>query len=303
MESKVTLRQTIREISKTHLQSGHLLFGQCLTAVGWVNGTIPELTTDDGLVELPMADVMNGGVVVGAGLAGKRPIYVVRYQGFQWFNAPIITNYAGKTKDMWGVSCPILIRSLAMEGGIGPVAGSSHHGIYYRMPGIKIASPMTPGEWKEVYDEFMSGDDTIYVSEHRKSYDTTDEYVDCTDDLASITIFPFSVSRMEMDKVRDILHHHGIRVNIFHQNWISPLRIKSMQVDALTKSGMGLVIDDDYENGVAKQISYELMLMSRVPVVAMGIPNKTSGFAPTVDNLPPDAKSIASYVIKLLEEI
>jgi len=120
-----SLRSTIKEITKNHLAKGNLLFGQCLTAVGWVNGTVPELTEEEGLVELSMADVMAGGVVVGAALMGKRPIYVVRYQGFQWFNAPIIINYAGKAKEMWNTPCPIFIRSIAMEGGIGPVASSS----------------------------------------------------------------------------------------------------------------------------------------------------------------------------------
>ena len=34
--------------------------GQCLTAVGWVGGTLPELYEDKGMVELSMADVAGG---------------------------------------------------------------------------------------------------------------------------------------------------------------------------------------------------------------------------------------------------
>ena len=139
---KKPLKEVIKDVSRDHLKKGNQLFGQCLSAVGWVGGTVPELSESDGLVELSMADVMAGGVITGAALVGTRPIYVVRYQGFQWFNASIIANYAAKSKDLWGIPCPIFIRSIAMEGGIGPVAGSSHHGIVYRMPGIRIASPM-----------------------------------------------------------------------------------------------------------------------------------------------------------------
>ncbi len=153
---EATLRDTIKETLRGHLNNGYQIFGQCLTAVGWVGGTIPELPEDPNLVELSMADVLGGGVVVGSALMGKRPIYVVRYQGFQWFNSPIIANYAGKTKELWNKPCPILIRSISMEGGIGPVAGSSHHGILFRMPGIKIASPMSPLEYKEVYDYYLN---------------------------------------------------------------------------------------------------------------------------------------------------
>ena len=139
-----TVRDTIKNITRKHLAQGSNCYGQCLTAVGWVGGTLPELYEEDGMVELSMADVAGGGIVVGAALAGDRPIYVVRYQGFQWFNSPIIANYAMKSKEVWQRPCPLLVRSIAMEGGIGPVAGSSHHSIYQRMPGAKIISPMTP---------------------------------------------------------------------------------------------------------------------------------------------------------------
>ena len=149
-----TLRETIKETVNYHLKvNNSLCFGQCLTAVGWVGGTLPELYENEGMVEVTTADVANGGFVVGAALMGKKPIYVVRYQGFQWFNAPIIINYACKSKELWGIPCPIFIRSIAMEGGMGPVAGSSHHSLYQRMPGTKILSPMTPKEYQFSYDK------------------------------------------------------------------------------------------------------------------------------------------------------
>ena len=67
------------------------------------------------------------------------------------------------------------IRSIAMEGGMGPVAGSSHHSLYQRMPGTKILSPMTPNEYQFAYDDFIVNDDVYYISEHRLSYDNEKE--------------------------------------------------------------------------------------------------------------------------------
>ena len=161
-----TVRETIKEITHKHLkQKKSLILGQCLSAIGWVGGTVPQLKEKDGITELSMADVANGGIVVGAGLSNRRPIYVIRYQGFNWFNAPIILNYACKSKEIWKVPCPIFIRGIAMEGSIGPVAGSSHHSIYYRMPGIKIMSPMTPKEYFLSYKNFMKDNDVYYISE------------------------------------------------------------------------------------------------------------------------------------------
>ena len=94
-----TVRETIKEIVFKHLKTKkYKAYGQCLSAVGWVGGTLPELYEKDGMVELSIADVAGGGIVVGAALAGDRPIYVIRYQGFNWFNCPIILNYACKSK-------------------------------------------------------------------------------------------------------------------------------------------------------------------------------------------------------------
>src|SRR5437870_551908 len=99
----MTVAETIKGITRQHLKNGGVAMGQCLTAVGWVGGTVPDMTEEDGLIELSMDDTSAGGIAVGHALAGRRPIYIVRYQGFQWFNAPFIVNYAAKSKEMWGV--------------------------------------------------------------------------------------------------------------------------------------------------------------------------------------------------------
>ena len=293
-----TLREQIRDTTRAHLAKGNQLFGQCLTAVGWVGGTVPELSEEEGLVELPMADVMAGGIVVGSALVGKRPIYLVRYQGFQWYNSPIITNYAGKTKELWGVPCPIFIRSIAMEGAIGPVAGSSHHGIYFRMPGIKIASPMTPNEYVEVYNHYMDNDDTIYVSEHRGSYDIKEDIPDINDTShPDVVLFPFSITRLNAQEAAVNLNKDNIKANVFNQLWINPLKVTDEQISNLANSKYGgLVLDNDYPNGIAKQIAYELMHKSGKPVHVLCIKEKAAGFQPWNDNLPPTEQEIIDFV-------
>ena len=43
------------------------------------------MTEDEGIAELSMADVSGAGIAVGAAIVGRRPIYVIRYQGFMWY--------------------------------------------------------------------------------------------------------------------------------------------------------------------------------------------------------------------------
>ena len=84
----INLKETIKTITKKHLQKyKSYVFGQNLLGVGQVNDTLPKnLTEKDGIVDLPMADVAGGGIVTGAATQNLRPFYIIRYQGYNWFN-------------------------------------------------------------------------------------------------------------------------------------------------------------------------------------------------------------------------
>ena len=289
-----TVREIIKETSRNHIKKNNsLIFGQCLSAVGWVGGTVPELTEKEGLVELSMADVANGGIVAGAGLSNRRPIYVIRYQGFNWFNASIILNYACKSKEIWNVPCPIFIRGIAMEGSIGPVAGSSQHSIYYKMPGIKIISPMTPKEYLIAYNDFMKNDEVMYVSEHRGSYTNTKELDDFLDGDLDLILFPISITRFEALKAKVELEKEGYKIGIANILWIKPFSIRKDWEQAVIKSKFGgIVLDDDYTDGVASNLAYQLIKKTKKNFEVMGLKDRSAGFSKTTDNLPPSCKEI-----------
>jgi pyruvate/2-oxoglutarate/acetoin dehydrogenase E1 component len=298
------LRETIKEIIRKHLKTKKgKVFGQCLTAVGWVGGTLPELYEKDGMVELSMADVADAGFVVGAGLVSSRPIYVIRYQGFNWYNCPMIINYACKSKEIWKRPCPIFVRSIGMEGGIGPVAGSSHHALYYRMPGVKIVSPMTPGEYKKIYENFMRDDEVYYVSEHRGSYNNHLELKNKITKKPDIVIFAISITRFNAVKAAFELEQNGIKISVVHILWIKPLKLSKIVLDNLKNSKYGgIVLDDDYENGVGKSIANDLNIYSNKKVYTLGLKNRSAGFHSSVDNLPPSKDEIVKKIKQIIKK-
>ena len=297
-----TVRDTIKEITREHLtEHNGLAFGQCLTAVGWVGGTLPELYEEDGMVELSMADVAGGGIVVGSALAGRRPMYVIRYQGFNWYNCPSVVNYAAKSKEIWKTPCPLMVRGIGMEGAIGPVAGSSHHSLYYRMPGLSIVSPMTPDEYQQAYDYFMSNDDVLYVSEHRGSYLNSEEMPDILHQNPDIVLFPISITRFEAVKAKKMLAAKGVNASIIHLRWIKPFNLRDKWRQEVLNSKKGaIVLDDDYVDGVAKSIAHDIMMGTHKPVWTMGLENRTAGFYKDVDNLPPSAEQITQRVLQIM---
>ena len=299
-----TVREIIKETSRDHIKKNNsLIFGQCLSAVGWVGGTVPELTEKEGLIELSMADVANGGIVAGAGLSNRRPIYVIRYQGFNWFNASIILNYACKSKEIWNVPCPIFIRGIAMEGSIGPVAGSSQHSIYFKMPGIKIISPMTPKEYLIAYKDFMKNDDVMYVSEHRGSYSNTKELNDYLDNNLDLILFPISITRFEAQIAKTELEKEGYKIGIANVLWIKPFLIKKEWEKAVIKSKFGgIVLDDDYTDGVASNLAYQLIKRTKKNFEVMGLKDRSAGFSKKTDNLPPSYKEIVKKCKEIIDK-
>lgn len=300
---KLNVAQTISSITKEHLLNNKgVALGQCLTAVGWVGGTVPELKQEDGLVELSMDDTSGNGLAVGYSIADRWPIFIDRYQGFMWFNSPFFANYAAKAQELWGYNVPVLIRAIAMDGGVGPVASNNHHGIMMRMPGIAVCAPMTPGEFNWVYKYWRKYKIPIYVSEHRRSFKIDYEMPDQLNYMADITLFPISSTRLDAIEATKILAKEGISCNIVHQVWLKPFILNDRILDPLEDSRCGgLVLDGDYANGAAKCLAYDILQKTDKKVGVLALDDRTAGFAPHLDNLSPSPDKICRYVKKIVE--
>jgi pyruvate dehydrogenase E1 component beta subunit len=293
-----TVAETIKEITRRHLEErGGLLFGQAITAVGWVNNTVPNCR---GIVELPMADVGNMGVACGAAIAGVRPIIVIRFQDFIWLNSSPLVNYAAKSKDILGTPTPIFVRALAQED-----AGCSHsgvlHSLFMHVPGLRVCSPMTPQEYEQVWDDFMAHDDPVYCSEHRASFKNTEELED-TSHKADVTLVGISAARFNLQQAAGFLAAEGIACNVAHVVWLKPLRCEAA-AKALAHSRMGLVVDAGFETcGAAQSIAYTLMVRTGRPVRALGLEDRSVGVSPASRNPTPSAERIAQAVLEAWKE-
>jgi pyruvate dehydrogenase E1 component beta subunit len=292
-----TVADAIRELTKEHLeQRNGLLLGQCLSAVGWVQNTVPPHAP--GLVELPMSDVSGPGVAVGAAIMGRRPILVLRFQSFLWLAASPIVNYAAKARELWGYPAPLLVRAIAAEGGgTGPVHSGAYHSPFMHMPGLPVCAPMTPGEVDEVWTRWLTNDDPLFVSEHRRSYQNTDEMPDEQERGAEVTIVAVSAARFAAVEAVRRLRAEGIRCNLVHVVWLKPFDVGPRVLGPLTASRAGLVVDSAYEvAGASRSIAYELMLASGRPVHALGVPDHSPGVARRLEHGTPTAEGIVEAV-------
>lgn len=285
-----TVADTIREITRRHLTEGNgMLLGESISAVGWVNNTVPDCR---GIVELPMTDVAGAGIATGAALVGRRPIFVIRFQDFLILNGSQLIFYAAKTKELHGKAAPVFVRAIASEG-LGPVHSGVLHSIFMHFPGFRVCSPMTPKEYEEIWEDFMKNDDPMIVSEHRSSYLNTEELSDIAVNDADITIYAVSNCRFEAVKAMEMLSADGIRCNIIHILWLKPFILTERLLNPLLQSRKGIVIDPGHEiSGAARSIAYELMQATGHPVKAVGLYDRTKCLCPPLQNRAPDAQRI-----------
>ncbi len=285
-----TLTDTIREITKTHIdENDGVVMGQCLSAVGWVQHTVPA--QEKGIVELPMTDIAGAGFAVGAALMGRRPIFILRFQSFLWLNISPLVNHAAKAKEMFGYSAPVFTRCIASEGGgQGPVHSNCYHSLVMHMPGMPVVAPMSPGEYEEIWQHYITHDDPMFVSEHRSSYRNTQEMEDQIEPEAEVTLVAMSASRFHAVEAASRLRAEGIKCNLIHVVWLKPFKMSEEAKAALKNSGCGLVFDSAYEiAGASQSIAYDLMFELGCPVKAVAQADYSPGAAVHLENGTPDA--------------
>ena len=287
---KGTLAETIRKITRMHREENNgMLLGESISAVGWVNNTVPDCKN---IVELPMTDVAGAGIAVGAALVGRRPIFVVRFQDFLILNGSPLIFYAAKIKELHGSSAPVFVRAIGAEG-LGPVHSGVLHSIFMHFPGFRVCSPMTSSEYEQAWAEFMANDDPMIVSEHRSSYSNRAELHDVIVENADITLYAISSTRFEVEKAVELLLASGFRCNIVHIWKLKPFELTPRLLDPLRASTAGMVIDPGHETaGAAESIAYRLGYATGYSVKALGIEDRTKCLTPSLQNRAPDAKKI-----------
>ncbi|MBQ26703.1 MAG: hypothetical protein CMH81_00960 [Nitrospiraceae bacterium] len=299
-----TVAETIRDISREHIAKHNgILLGQCLTAVGWVQNTVPAQA--EGIVELPMTDVSGAGIAVGAAIMGRRPIFIIRFQSLLWLNASPIVNHAAKAKSVFGYPAPVFVRAIGSEGdSTGPIHTNCFHSLFMHMPGLPVCAPMTPNEYVQIWNWYMTHDDPLLVSEHRRSYTSRQEMPDQVHHDAHITIYAMSAARFNAVEAVEVLGHRGVRCNLVHLLWLKPFDLTQRVMEPLKASGHGIVVDSAYEiAGASQSVAYELMYATGCPVKAVGQADRSPGVAKRLENGTPTTMRIVDTVEMMLRDV
>lgn len=301
---KLNVAQTISKLLKKHIDKkrGQIL-GQCLTAVGWVQNTIPP--QKKGVIELSMTDTAGAGIAVGAAVAGSRPIYVMRFQSFVWLNSSPIVNHAAISKEIFGYGCPIFIRAIASEssGGQGPLHANNFHSPFAHIPTLNVCAPMTPNEYKKIWKFFNDNNNPLFVSEHRRSYISNIEIKNIYKKKSEATIIAISASRFNALEAQKELNKTGIKTSLINVLWLNPFNLSKKEIETIKKSKIAIVIDSSYEHcGITTSIAYKVQKLTKTNTFVLGLENRIPGVSKSYENQTPSKNKIISKIKYLLKK-
>lgn len=294
----VSLKNTIKSILDEHLNRNNgILLGECVSDPGGVAGTIPE---SDNVIDLPMTEIAGADFAVGCALAGRRPVFVVRFQDFMLMNGSPFIAFAATVKQMHGLTAPVFIRALANDH-FDATHSNVLHSMFMHFPGFKVCAPCTPNEYKEVWKSFINDDIPYYVSEYRDTYENTDDMPDIIEPDAQINLIGISVCRQHILEAKKILNEEGIKVNILNILWLKPF-ISDSYKEYFKNTKLGLVVDPGHELcGASEAIAYQLMKKNKDSYVdILGIEDKIKTTNPNNWNEVPHAMSIVNKVHEIL---
>ena len=271
--------------------------GECVRGNFETNYAIPY---NDNVIDIPMSETAGADFAIGCALAGRRPVFLVKYQDFMLLGASPFITFSSVVKELQGVAAPVFIRAIGQDH-----FDSNHsnvlHSFIMHYPGIFVCAPMTSLEYENAWDTFIKNDKPFYCSEYKDSYTNSIELKDDISEDAVINVFCISKPRLYISEVKKILLKKGIKINIFHIAWLKPFDSNKYNT-FLKQCPLGLVIDADRVIcGASEHIAYTFMHNVRgSKVYALGIEDVPKSTNPKFYNEVPTADTIAKYIIQIL---
>ncbi|MHC4428776.1 MAG: alpha-ketoacid dehydrogenase subunit beta [Planctomycetota bacterium] len=125
------------------------------------------------IVDTPLAEASFIGAGVGAAITGMRPVVEILFVDFAMLGMDQLVNQAAKFKFMTGNqgTVPMVLRT---QGGTGSGVAAQHsqslEGLFYHIPGLKLAVPSTPYDAKGLLVTAIRDEDPVIFMEHKLLY-------------------------------------------------------------------------------------------------------------------------------------
>lgn len=320
----MTMIQAITDALRTELRNDPnvLVFGEDVGVNGGVFRATEGLQKEfgeDRVFDTPLAESGIGGLAVGLGLQGFRPVPEIQFFGFVYEVMDSINGQMARMRYRSGgrYNSPVTIRS-PFGGGVHTpeLHSDSLEALVTTQPGLKVVVPSTPYDAKGLLIAAIRDNDPVVFLEHLKLYRSFREEVpeeaytieigkaDVKREGKDLSLIAYGAMVHESIKAAEELEKEGYSVEVVDLRTISPLDVETI-VASVEKTGRAVVVQEaQRQAGIAANVIAEIneraILSLEAPVLRVAAPDTVYAFTQAENIWLPNYKDIIETAKKVL---
>ncbi|MCA1292036.1 alpha-ketoacid dehydrogenase subunit beta [Paenibacillus sp. alder61] len=324
--AQMNMKEAIRDAMRVELNRDPnvLLFGEDVGNVGGVFRVTEGLQKEFGeerVFDTPLAESAIGGLAVGLGIQGFRPVAEIQFVGFIFEALDQILVQAARMRYRSGgrYHAPVVFRT---PYGGGVKAAELHtdalEGLIAQTPGIKLVIPSNPYDAKGLMISAIRDNDPVFFMEHLNLYHAfraevpEGEYTvelgkaNVVREGSDVTIIAYGMMVHTAVKAAEELEKSkGIKAEVIDLRTLVPLDIDTI-LASIKKTNRAIVVQEAQKSAgmaaeIIAQINEKAILHLEAPVLRITPPDTVYPFAQIEDQWLPTPARIIEGVNKVLE--
>jgi pyruvate dehydrogenase E1 component beta subunit len=324
--AQMTMIQAITDAMRVELERDPsvLVFGEDVGHNGGVFRATDGLQKQFGesrVFDTPLAESGIGGLAIGLGLTGFRPVAEIQFFGFVFEVMDSIAAQASRMRFRSGgrYHCPAVFRA-PFGGGVKTpeLHADSLEGLMVQTPGLKVVIPSNPYDAKGLLISAIRDNDPVIFLEHMKLYRSFRGEVPEGDysiplgkanvvrEGSDVTIVTYGAMVHTSLKAADIAEkERGVKVEVIDLRTIKPLDIETI-LTSVKKTNRAIVVQEAPKTAgaaaeIITQITERAILHLEAPVLRVSSPDTVFPFGQIEDEWLPDAKRVMKAINQVLD--
>lgn len=322
--AQMTMIQAITDALRTEMRNDEkvLVFGEDVGKNGGVFRATEGLQEEFGeerVFDTPLAESGIGGLAIGLGLQGFRPVPEIQFFGFLYEVMDSVSGQMARMRYRSGgrFHSPITIRS-PFGGGVHTpeMHADSLEGLVAQQPGLKVVIPSTPYDAKGLLISAIRDNDPVIFLEHMKLYRSFRQEVpegeytiplgkaDIKREGSDLTIIAYGAMVQESLKAAEELEKNNVSAEVIDLRTIAPLDIETI-IASVEKTGRAMVVQEAQKSaGIAASVVAEIndraILSLEAPVLRVAAADTVFPFSQAEQVWLPNYKDILETANKIL---
>ncbi len=324
--AQMTMIQAITDAMRVELEldSNVLVFGEDVGKNGGVFRATDGLQKQFGeqrVFDTPLAESGIGGLAIGLGLQGFRPVAEIQFFGFVFEVFDSIAAQAARMRFRSGgrYHSPITFRA-PFGGGVKTpeLHADSLEGLMLQTPGLKVVIPSNPYDAKGLLISAIRDNDPVIFLEHMKLYRSFRGEVPEGDysiplgkanvvrEGTDVTIVTYgAMVHTSLKAAEEAEKTRGAKVEVIDLRTISPIDIDTI-VASVEKTNRVIVVQEAQKTAgaaaeVIAQINEKAILQLEAPILRVTAPDTVFPFGMIEDEWLPDPKRVLVAINQVLD--